>query len=146
MHAWNRHDNTWLAMLTILLINIEGTCKTGTTCWRLQNWQGQIEPRVDRDSVQQAAETMCSLRITGKFCFRTEKKSANIYASACSVDWNSWKPRIFYRSFNRVDLSLYIASRAEPLVFIWSADDLDRGKDFGGHSLSIYKLQSTMRS
>jgi len=40
----------------------------------------------------------------------------------------------------------YIASRAEPLVFIWSADDLDRGKDFGGHSLSIYKLQSTMRS
>ena len=108
MHAWIRHDdNTWLAMLTILLINIEGTCKTGTTCWRLQNWQEQIEPRVDRDSVQQAAETMCSLRVTGKFCFRTEKKSANIYASACSVDWNSWKPRIFYRSFNRVDLSLY---------------------------------------
>jgi len=90
-------------------------------------------------TVQQAAETMCSLRVTGKFCFRTEK---NLHAPLTEIRGNpGFSTEVSIRLICR-----YIASRAEPLVFIWSADGLDRGKDFGGHSLSIYKLKKTMRS
>ena len=87
-------------------------------------------PRVDRDNVQQAAETMYGLRVTGKFCFRTEK---NLHAPLTEIRGNpGFSTEVSIRLICR-----YIASRAEPLVFIWSADDLDRGKDFGGHSEHI---------
>ena len=90
-------------------------------------------------TVQQAAETMYSLRVTVKFCFRTEK---NLHAPLTEIRGNPG----FCTEVSIGLLCRYIALRAEPLVFIWSADVLERGKDFGGHSLSIYKLKKTMRS